>query len=200
MSFRMRYVLVVFAVLLLSACGTTQHAVEPQSVEPHVMPQPHAIPSPGEPSSMSPDSDVRPSRYSMLFDTLEVPPLKVEAKNPPSEEFVTQLQQAVIQKLRRTQLFAHVVSEAEARERGGVLTLNARILFWEEHSEEGVIEIRLGIEDMGSSCEFTHATTKGGLKRTGAGGSTTGQYDIEPLLEGTVDFVNGFMHPNPYEL
>ncbi len=146
---------------------------------------------------MLPDSDVRPSRYAMLFDTLEVPPLKVEAQTPPSEAFLKQLQQAFIQKIRNEQLFARVVSKAESRERGGVLTLNATILSWDEQPEEGAIEIRLGIEDMGSSCEFTHATTTGTLKRTDA---STGQYEIQPLVEGTAAFVSGFMHPNPYEL
>lgn len=165
-----------------------------------MMPQPSSTVAPNE-TSMLPDSDVRPSRYSMLFDTLEVPPLKVEAQTSPSAAFLEQLQQAFVQQIRNQNLFANVVTKAEPRVLGGVLTLNATILSWDEQPEEGTIEIRLGIADMGSSCEFTHATTKGALKRTAAAdGSSTVQYEIHPLVEGTVAFVNGFMHPNPYEL
>lgn len=147
-------------------------------------------------------SDVRPSRYAMLFDTLEVPPLKVEAQTPPSDAFLEQLQQAFVQQIRNQNLFANVVTKAEPRVLGGVLTLNATILSWDEQPEEGAIEIRLGIEDMGSSCELTHATTKGALKRTGNAdsGTPTEQYEIQPLVEGAAAFVNDFMHPNPYEL
>ena len=192
MLFRTRNLFGIICILVLSACGTTQNAA-----------QPHAMPTvaPSE-TSMLPDSDVRPSRFSMLFDTLEVPPLKVEAQTPPSEAFLKQLQQAFIQKIRNAQLFSRVVTKAKPRERGGVLTLNAKILSWDEQPEEGTIEIRLGIEDMGSSCEFTHATTKGKLKRTDAAaqGSSTGQYEIQPLVEGTAAFVHDFMHPVPYQL
>ena len=146
--------------------------------------------------------DVHRSRYSMLFDTLEVPPLNVKAQTSPSEELLTQLQQAFVQQIRNQHLFAKVVTKAEPRERGGVLTLNATILSWDTQPEEGTIEIRLGIEDMGSSCEFTHATTKGTLKRTdaAAAGSSPGRYEIQPLVEGTAAFVKDFMHPDPYGL
>ena len=191
MSFRTRNLFGIICIFVLSACGTTQHAAQP-----HAMPQPSPTVAPSE-TSMLPDSDVRPSRYSMLFDTLEVPPLKVEAQTPPSEAFLKQLQQAFIQKIRNEQLFAQVVSKAEPRMLGGVLTLKATILSWDEQPEEGTVEIRLGIEDMGSSCEFTHATTKGALKRADAG---AGQYEIQPLVEGTAAFVAGFMRPNPSEL
>ena len=63
---------------------------------------------------------------------------------------------------------------------GGVLTLNVTILSWDAQSEEGTIGVRLGIADMGSSCEFTSATTTGALTRTdaAAAGSSTEQYEI----------------------
>ena len=190
-----RVVVAMVFILVWSACGTTQ-----QPVQSHVMPQPSAAIVPTE-TSMMPNSAVRPSRYSALFDTIEVPALHVEASRPPSEAFLRNLQQAFIAEIRNENLFATVVANAEARELGGVLTLKATILFWDENPEEGTLEIRLGIEDMGSSCEFTHATTKGALKRIDASeDSVTGQYEITPLVEGTAAFVKDFMRPNPYEL
>ncbi|HHZ83333.1 MAG TPA: hypothetical protein EYN60_04875 [Nitrospirales bacterium] len=196
MMFWKRCLFGIVSILVLSACGTTQH-----TAQPHAMPQPSPIAASSE-TSMAPDSDVRSSRYSMLFDTLEVPPLKVEAQTPPSEEFLEQLHQAVMEQIRNQHLFTHVVTKAEPRVLGGVLTLTAIILSWDAQPDEGTIEIRLGIEDMGTSCEFTYATTKGALKRidAAAAGSSTGQYEIQPLVEGTAAFVHGFMRPVPYQL
>ncbi len=191
-----RCLLGIISILVLAACGMTQHTTQPDT-----MPQPSPTVAPSE-TSMVPDSDVRPSRYSMLFDTLEVPPVKVEAQTPPSEKFLEQLHQAVMQQIRNQNLFTNVVTKAEPRVLGGVLTLNTIILSWDAQPDEGTIEIRLGIEDMGSSCEFTYSTTKGALKRIDAAdsGSSTGQYEIQPLVEGTAAFVHDFMHPVPYQL
>ncbi len=185
----------IMSILILSACGTTQ-----RTTQPHAMPQPPPTVTPSS-TSMTPDSDVQPSCYSMLFDTLEIPPLKVEAKTPPSQAFLEQLQQAFVQQIQNQNLFANVVTKAEPRVLGGVLTLNATILSWDAQPEEGTIEIQLGIEDMESSCEFTYATTKGTLKQTDAtAAGSSGHYEIQELVEGTAAFVHDFMHPVPYQL
>ena len=179
--------------LTLAACGTTQ------TIQSRSMVQSVIESSPQETSMVS-ASDVRPSRYSAVFDTLQIPQVHVEAITPPSDEFLQHLRQALIKKIRSEHLFAHVVSKAAPRERGGVLTLNATILSWDEQPEGGILKIRLGIEDMGSSCEFTHATTTGTLKRTEARRTESLPYEIQPLLEGTAAFVTGFMRPTPHEM
>ncbi len=193
MLFVMRCLFGIIAICMLPACGIMQ-----KTAQPHSMPQPSLTSASSEPAVL-PNSEVRPSRYAMLFNTLEVPPLKLEAQTPPSEEFLEQLQQAFINKIRDTQLFARVVSKAETRERDGVLTLDVSILSWDEQPAGGVIEIRLGIVDMRGRCEFTHATTRGELKRIGAiaQASSIGQYEINPLVDGVAVFVTDFMHPHP---
>jgi len=182
-------------VVVLSACGTTS-----KTTQPHAIPQPASLVIPHE-TSMLPDSEVQPSRFSMLFDSLEVPLATVESKASPSGALLEQLQQAVIQKIRNAQLFAGVVPKAKSHQRG-ILTLTTTILSWDEHTEEGTIGIRLGIVDTGSSCELTYATTTGTLKRMGHAniGVSTGPYEIQPLVDGTAAFVSGFMRPKLLEL
>gem|GEM_PF-2354035 len=189
----MRYLCGIIAICILSACGTM-----PKTAQPHSLPQPSLTGDSLELAAL-PNSEVRSSRYAMLFDTLEVPPLKLEAKNPLPEEFLEQLRHSFIQKIRDTKLFARVVAKVETRDLGGVLTLDVSILSWDEQPAGGVIEIRLGIVDMRGLCEFTHATTKGELKRIGAiaKASPVGQYEINPLVDGVAVFVTDFMHPHP---
>ena len=147
------------------------------------------------------DSKVIPSRYSMLFNTLEVPLPKVKASTQPPEALLKNLQQAVIQKIRAEHLFSRVITKSEDPLDGAVLTLNATILSWEAHADKSTIEIKLQIEHMVGKCEFTNATTKGSLNHVDNGekGHTI-MYEIDPLVDGTTAFIKDFMVPNPVSL
>ena len=205
--FETRFAIGLTIILLLSACGTTQTA-KPQATpdKPHVMPEVlaamplnEAAMAAVEPLPM--DSKVIPSRYSMLFNTLEVPLPKVKASTQPPEALLKNLQQAVIQKIRAEHLFSRVITKSEDPLDGAVLTLNATILSWEAHADKSTIEIKLQIEHMVGKCEFTNATTKGSLNHVDNGekGHTI-IYEIDPLVDGTTAFIKDFMVPNPVSL
>jgi hypothetical protein len=145
-------------------------------------------------------SEVKPSRQSVYFNTLEIPKMILSTKDTVPTEVVDTLQESLIQATRNTKLFIRVLSDAPYESGGGgVLSVRGTILNWTDDGTTAWVNIHVALIAKGIGDHFAESTAAGTITRDATAGhqsnGTEPPYEVQPLVEGISTFISTFMDP-----